>query len=392
MRSLLVLGSTGSIGTQTLDVVRASPGRFRIEGLAAGTSWKVLLTQAREFAPRWIAVADPDAAAELQRAVPASTRVLGGAGALEALCEQADYDIAVHGIVGARGLSASRCVLARGKQLALANKESLVVAGRELMQLAQRSGGAILPVDSELCAIFQCLRAERIGSVRRVILTASGGPLRDLRPAQLAAVTPETALRHPTWSMGKRISIGSATLMNKALEVIEVHHLFGLPAEKIHVAIHRQSIVHSMVEFIDGSVLAQMGPPDMRGPLHYCLHFPERAPSALVGFDVQQFSRLTFEDVDRELFPALELGYRCVALGSDSGAALNAADEVAVEAFLEGRIAFTDITHVNRRVLERRPGLDGSIEQLLESDRRARELAHAAIADLAAPRTHADRA
>ena len=219
--------------------------------------------------------------------------------------------------------------------------------------------------------------------MRKVHLTASGGPFRDTSLEDIAAATPETALRHPTWDMGPRISIGSATLMNKALEVIEVHHLFQLAPEQIHVVIHRQSIVHSMVEFVDGSVMAQMGPPDMRGPLHYCLHYPDRAPAPLVGFDVELFANLTFEEPDPSRFPALELGFRCLSEGSDSGSVLNAADEVAVDAFLQRRISFPDIHRVNRSVLDRRPGLDGGVAQLLEADRRARDLASDQVAELA---------
>jgi len=386
MRSILVLGSTGSIGTQALDVVRASPERFRVVGLAAGSSWPELVAQAREFRPRYVAVCDAQAGERVRAELGADCTVLAGEHALEELCRAADYELALHGVVGARGLIASRAVLERGKLLALANKESLVVAGAELVALARAKGGAILPVDSELCAIFQCLRGERIDRVRRVHLTASGGPFRDKRPADLDAVTPEMALCHPNWSMGPRITIGSATLMNKALEVIEVHHLFGLDPERIHVVIHRQSVVHSMVEFVDGSLIAQLGPPDMRAPIHYCLNHPERAPSKLAGFDAQLFRQLTFEEVDHELFPSLELGFRCLAQGSDSGAVLNAADEVAVQAFLDHEIDFHDIYRVNARVLARRPGLDGDFGRLLEADARARVMARETITSLSKSR------
>jgi 1-deoxy-D-xylulose-5-phosphate reductoisomerase len=381
MRSLLVLGCTGSIGVQTLDVVRASGGRFRVTGLAARTSWRELAKQALEFQPRYVALEDPGAAEDLRALLPASIELLAGPDALEQLCERAEFDLAVHGVVGARGVRASERVLARGKLLALANKESLVVAGAQLMELARVRGGAILPVDSELCAIHQCLAGAPLSSVRRIVLTASGGPFRDLEPERLDGVTPAMALKHPTWSMGPRITIGSATLMNKALEVVEAHHLFGLERARIEVVIHRQSIVHSLVEFVDGSVLAQLGPPDMRGPLHYCLHHPERAPSKLRGFDLELFRQLSFEPVDPRRFPALELGFECVEQGGDSGAVLNAADEVTVQAFLEGQIAFPQITRINREVLARRPRLEGSIERLLEADQRSRELARRAIAE-----------
>jgi len=375
MRPILVLGSTGSIGVQTLDVVRAAPGRFRVVGLAARASWQALVAQVAEFRPRYVAVEELEAAERVRVELPEGVELLSGPDALEQLCERADYELAVHGVVGARGVRASHAVLARGKQLALANKESLVVAGDVLMELARSRGGALLPVDSELCAIHQCLAGASVREVRRIVLTASGGPFRDLAPAALANVTPAMALKHPNWSMGPRITVGSATLMNKALEVIEAHHLFGLEAERIEVAIHRQSVAHSLVEFVDGSVLAQLGPPDMRGPLHYCMHYPERAPAQLKGFDFELFRQLTFEPVDARRFPALELGFECVRQGGDSGAVLNAADEVAVEAFLAGRIAFSDITRINRRVLEQRPRLEGSMERLLLADHKARELA-----------------
>lgn len=383
MKSLLILGSTGSIGTQTLEVVAASDGAFRVEGLAAGSSWELLLEQARAHRPRVVALSDPAAAERLRPELPDGVALRSGPGALEELCRELDYDTAVHGVVGARGLAASVAVLERGRDLALANKESLVIAGRHLVELARSHGARILPVDSELCALEQCLRGEDLGRVRRVIVTCSGGPFRDAPLEALAAATPEQALVHPTWDMGPRITVGSATLMNKALEVIEVHHLFGLERERIHVVVHHQSVVHSLVEFVDGSVMAQMGPPDMRGPLHYCLHHPDRAPSNLRGFDTELFSRLTFADPDPDRFPALALGYRCVEEGSDSGSVLNAADEVAVEAFLARRLGFQDIARVNGAVLDRRPGLDGDVAALLSADGLARDLARDEIAALA---------
>jgi len=384
MKSLLILGSTGSIGTQALDVVRSSAHRFRVRGLAAGRSWEALVRQAREFSPDVVALSDPEAAERARAELDPAIAVLSGPGALEQIAAEADYETAVHGVVGARGLAPSVRVLERGRVLALANKESLVVAGTHLMALAREKGGAILPVDSELCALHQCLRGEDPGSVRRIVLTASGGPFRDRPVAEFQSATPEEALRHPNWDMGPRITVGSATLMNKALEVIEVHHLFGLERERIEVAIHRQSIVHSLVEFVDGSVMAQMGPPDMRLPLHYCLHHPVRAPFPVAGFDFGLFAQLTFERPDPLRFPALELGFRCVEEGSDSGSVLNAADEVAVDAFLARRIAFPDITRVNRDVLDRRPGLDRDVENLLRADGLARELARGRVEELAA--------
>ncbi|MCE9594976.1 MAG: 1-deoxy-D-xylulose-5-phosphate reductoisomerase [Planctomycetes bacterium] len=380
MKSLLVLGSTGSIGTQALDVARAQPHSFRVEGLSAEKSWRRLEEQVREFRPRFVAVGDPAAAAELAPRLPRDVALLTGPDAAAALAREANYDTAVHGIVGAAGLAPSVEVLRRGKRLALANKESLVMAGSFLTALAREHGATILPVDSELCAIYQCLRGEDLGRVRKIHLTASGGPFRDMEPAELLTVTPELALKHPNWSMGPRITIGSATLMNKALEVLEAHHLFGLAAEQIHVVIHRQSVIHSMVEFVDGSVMAQLGPPDMRGPLHYCMHAPERAPSNLKGFDLGLFRQLTFEEPDPELFPALSLGFRALELGGDAGAVLNAADEVAVQAFLDRTLPFAEIERVNRAVLEARSRPCATLEQVFAADRDARELARSQVA------------
>jgi len=379
MKSLLLLGSTGSIGTQTLDIVRSAPQDFRVAGLTASSSWERVRDQALEFHPEVVGIADPRAADALRPHLPAGTALVVGADASQALAAEVEYDTAVHGIVGSAGVLPSEAVLLRGKTLALANKESLVVAGEHLMALARERGGAIVPVDSEHSAIFQCLRGEDIGCVRRIYLTASGGPFRDLAVEELSDVTPEQALRHPNWDMGPRISVGSATLMNKALEVIETHHLYGLEADRIEVLVHRQSIVHSMVEFVDGSVIAQLGPPDMRGPIHFALHQPDRAPSNLRGFDLSLFRELTFEEVDGTRFPALELGYRCVELGGDAGCVLNAADEVAVDAFLSGRIGFQEIERVDRSVLERRPGLENGLASLLAADSRARELAREEI-------------
>ena len=373
-KPILVLGSTGSIGTQTLEIAR-DQGAIDVVGLAARSSWKALAEQAREFRPAFVALSDSTHADELRAELPPGTQLFDGPDSIVQLVREAAFEVCVHGIVGGTGLSASVAVLERGKTLALANKESLVIAGDLLMELAREYGGEVIPVDSEHSAIFQCLRGEDLGRVRRVILTASGGPFREIGLEEMRTATPEMALRHPTWSMGPRISIGSATLMNKALEVIELHHLFALERERIAVVIHPQSIVHSMVEFVDGSVLAQMGPPDMRGPIHFALHHPDREPSQLPGFDVHTFSKLTFEEPDLERFPTLELGYRCVSEGSDSGCVLNASDEVAVEAFLKSRIAFDDICRINRKVLDRRPGLDQSFEDLLRADDLARAMA-----------------
>ncbi|MDP6538539.1 MAG: 1-deoxy-D-xylulose-5-phosphate reductoisomerase [Planctomycetota bacterium] len=378
MKPILVLGSTGSIG------LRTQPGAFEIAGLAARSSWRPLLEQVREFRPGFVAMTDEEAAEHLRPKLPPGTELLVGPGALERLVAQAPFETCVHGVVGAAGLRPSVAVLEAGRTLALANKESLVVAGQHLMQLARDHGATLVPVDSEHSAIFQCLRGESIGRVRRILLTASGGPFRALSAADMAEVTPEMALRHPNWDMGPRITVGSATLMNKALEVIEVHHLFGLEPERIEVVIHPQSLVHSMVEFVDGSVIAQMGPPDMRGPIHYALHHPNRRPADLRGFDLDLFRRLDFSEPDPERFPALALGFRCIEEGADAGSVLNAADEVAVEAFLQRTIPFPAIPRINALVLDQRPDLASSLDDLLESDARARSLARREIAALSA--------
>jgi len=375
MKALLVLGSTGSIGTQALELVERAPEAFCVVGLGANASWERLAEQAWRLKPRAVAVADLEAAERLAPELPAEVALVRGPDAARELAATLDYDLAVQGMVGAAGVRPTEAVLARGRTLALANKESLVVAGEPLMELARSTGAVILPVDSEHAAIQQCLRARGADSVRRIWLTASGGAFRDRPLDELAHVTPAEATCHPNWSMGPRITVGSATLMNKALEVVEAHHLFGLEAERIRVVLHRQSLVHSLVEFVDGSVLAQVGPPDMRHPLHQALHHPHCSPSNLEGFDPVRFSTLTFEAVDPQRFPTLALGYACVDAGGDAGAVLNAADAVAVEAFLAGRIPFPEIAAIDAAVLERRPGVADSLEALLAADASARELA-----------------
>lgn len=388
MKAIALLGSTGSIGTQTLDLVEASGGALRVEALAAGSSWQRVAEQVRRHRPRFVALADRAAAESLRPELPADCALFAGPDAVLELLAAADYDVCVHGIVGAAGLRPSVAVLEAGRTLALANKESLVIAGELLVPLARERGAEIVPVDSEHGAVHQCLRGEDLGRVRRVLLTASGGPLRRASAEELEGVTPERALDHPNWDMGPRITVGSATLMNKALEVIELHHLFGLERERIEVVVHPQSIVHSMVEFVDGSVIAQLGPPDMRGPIHYALHHPDRRPADLEGFTLERFANLTFEAPDLERFPALGLGFRAVEEGGDAGCALNAADEIAVAAFLEGRIRFTDIPRINSHVMDLRPGRSGTLDDLLAADATARVLAGeeaSRLAEAAAP-------
>ncbi|MFT5197812.1 MAG: 1-deoxy-D-xylulose-5-phosphate reductoisomerase [Planctomycetota bacterium] len=371
---ILVLGSTGSIGTQTLELVRQDPQHFEVVGLSAHRSDVALLAQALEFKPRFVALADQDKAEDLGTRLPNSTTLFQGPDANLEMIEAADFDLAIHGIVGAAGLQPSVAVLKTGARLGLANKESLVLGGELLLDLARRMNTVIIPVDSEHCAVHQCLRGEDPTTIRQVILTASGGPFRGKTRAQLESVTAAEALQHPTWDMGPRITIGSATLMNKALEIIELHHLFDLPAEKIQVAVHPQSVVHSMVEFVDGSVIGQMGPPDMRGPIHFALHYPDRAPAPeQSGFSLELFSKLTFEAPDRGSFPALEMGYECVRQGGTSGAVLNAADEVAVQAFLDGQIPFHAMGELCSAALKARPSGPINVDAILAADQWARE-------------------
>ena len=376
MRTIIILGATGSIGTQTLDVVKQSAGGIRVTGLSAHSSWEKLLDQINEHKPTYAAIADEEAASLIAPHLPGDVHMFSGPDASLRMAREASYEVAVHGVVGAAGLPLSEAVLDRGLDLALANKESLVIAGAELTQLAKDKNASILPVDSEHSAIAECLRGEDLGRVRRILLTASGGPFREMAAAAMDTVTPEMALKHPNWDMGPRITVGSATLMHKALENNELHHLFGLEAGRIEVVVHPQSIVHSMVEFVDGSVKAQMGPPDMRGPILYALSHPGRGEAPyLRGFDLESFGRLDFEAPDTDRFPSLKLGYRCVEEGEDAGCVLNAADEVAVNSFLNGEIKFTDIAKVNLAALDARPRLFGTIDNLTASDTQARTAA-----------------
>jgi 1-deoxy-D-xylulose-5-phosphate reductoisomerase len=373
--SVAVLGATGSIGRSTLDVIAASPGEFSAHLLAAHTSVGHLLEQAHRLRPKWVVVVDPAAAAAIgATALPPGTRLAVGADALDDLVRDAAIDRVVSAIVGAAGLRSTWAAVEEGKTVALANKETLVMAGPLVMRLAARTGAVILPVDSEHSAIQQALCSGSGTEVRRIVLTASGGPFRT-RPAEtFAAVTPEEALRHPTWSMGPKITIDSATMMNKALELIEARWLFGLPAEKLEVLVHPQSIVHSMVEFVDGSVMAQLSPPDMRLPIQYALSHPRRLPGPARRFDFTRGFALEFEPPDPARFPALRLGHEAAARGGTAGAVLNAANEEAVRGFLAGRLRFTDIAAACGRVLDAHPfQADPTLEDIRRLDAWARE-------------------
>jgi 1-deoxy-D-xylulose-5-phosphate reductoisomerase len=380
LKRLAILGSTGSIGRSTLDVVRAFPDRFEVLALAGGKSLERLEEQARLHRPACIAVRDEADAVALARRVGRGCRVVHGAQGLLDVATHAGVDLVVSALVGAVGLRPTYAALEAGRTVALANKETLVVAGGPMTACAARTGARILPVDSEHNALHQCLRGERIEEVRRLWLTASGGPFRRHSRAELAAVTAEQALCHPTWKMGPKVTVDSATLMNKGLEVIEAHWLFGVPAERVRVVIHPTSVVHSMVELVDGSFKAQLGITDMRHPIQYALAWPERWPTELPPFDPVAAGPLEFEEPDLDRFPCLALAYRALAAGGAAAAALNAANEVAVQAFLEGRVGFDDIPRSIRAALDEHAheAADG-VDELLAVDARARRTAQRAL-------------
>jgi 1-deoxy-D-xylulose-5-phosphate reductoisomerase len=391
MKGLSILGSTGSIGTNVLRVVDAFPGRFEIVGLAAGGNAEVLAEQVSRHRPRVVSVADASAVDRLSRLVDLSgLRVAVGREGMVEVATREEARMVVASAVGAVGLVPTYRALEAGKDVALANKETLVMAGELMLARARETGARLLPIDSEHCALHECLDGRRPEDVRRLILTASGGPFRDRPPESLARVTREEALAHPTWRMGPKITIDSATLMNKGLEVIEAHWLFGMPASKIDVLVHPQSVVHSMVELVDGTVLAQLGVTDMRMPIQYALTYPEKWGAAIPGMDFSKAMRLDFAPPDRSKFPCLSLAYRALEKGGTAPAALNAANEEAVAAFLDARASFPAIPETIQEVLEAEPGASaGTLEDVLEADRRARERALWLLARRApAPATH----
>lgn len=379
MRRVLLLGSTGSVGRSTLDVAASLPERFRIDALAANTSAEALVEQARRHGARIVSLEDAEAA-ERARGLLAGTgiEVLGGPGSALELTRRAEVDVIVQATVGAAALETTLAALERGVVVGLANKESLVLAGPLLLETARAHGSTLVPVDSEHSAIFQCLRAGGADEVERILLTASGGSFRDRPLDTLADATPEEALQHPTWSMGPRITVDSATMMNKALEVAEAHVLFDVPPDRIEVIQHPQSIVHSMVEFRDGSVMAQMSRPDMRLPVLFALAYPDRPLYEPVRFSLADYAELTFRAVDPERYPALALGYRAATAGGISGAVLNAADEAAVGLFLDGKIRFTEIVERVQRAMdvlvpEGAPAVPLTLEAIRAADAAARK-------------------
>ena len=375
MRRLAILGSTGSIGVQALDVVSRAGADLEVVALSAAGAWEQLLVQAREHGVRRIALSDPDAAARASEAWT-DGEVLSGPEGLVRLITEGDCELVLNGIVGSAGLVPTVATLGEGIDLALANKESLVVGGELVTQLAEATGAAIIPVDSEHSAIHQLMSAERAGTVDRVILTASGGPFRGRTASELSHVTVEQALAHPTWEMGGKITIDSATLMNKGLELIEAHHLFGTPYDRIDVVVHPQSIIHSLIQLCDGATLAHLGYPDMRVPISYALHYPDRVDVPVRALDLVELGALTFEQVDVDTFACLRLARDAALAGGTAPCTLNAANEVAVHAFMAGRLGFLDIAAVIEDTLAEVPAEPvHSFESLGEADARARGVA-----------------
>ena len=375
MKRITLLGATGSIGLRTLELVSGFPDEFAVAGMAArGSNPEKIADLCRKYAPQAVALLEPSAVDALARLLPAPRpELLSGIDGLVALARDVDADVVLSALVGGVGLLPTMAAIQAGRTMALANKETLVMAGQLMTAAARARSVALLPVDSEHSAVFQCLVGHNRGDVHRVLLTASGGPFRELPKDKFAAVTVEDALRHPTWKMGAKITIDSATLMNKGLEIIEARWLFDLAPDQVQVVIHPQSIVHSMVEYIDGSVLAQLGVADMGIPILYALTFPERRPTPSARLDLTRTGPLTFEPPDPDRFPALRLSRAALEAGGVAPVVLNAANEVAVAAFLERRIGFPQIMQSTERALGDEPSRElGSIEECVEVDARAR--------------------
>lgn len=371
MKKLSILGSTGSIGVSTLEIVAAHRDRFDVVALTGGNNLELLKKQIEEFTPRVAAVITEDSARKLRTMVRGEkTEILSGISGMIAAATASDATMVVAAIVGAAGLVPTVAAIKAGKDVALANKETLVTAGHLIMKMVKDQGVRLLPVDSEHSAVFQSLQGHRSGDVKRIILTASGGPFFHYPPRKLAEVSIDDALNHPNWSMGRKITIDSATMMNKGLEVIEAKWLFHVPVERVSVVIHPQSIIHSLVEYVDGCVMAQLGVPDMKAPIAYALTYPERVPTGVRGLDLAELGSLTFFEPDGERFPALKLAYRAVGDGESMPAVMNAANEVAVDAFLSGSIRFPDITRIIEKTMDAHQPHDlTSIEEVLHADR-----------------------
>ncbi len=393
MKKLTILGATGTIGVNTLDVVARNSDRFEVFALTANTNDARLAEQCIEWQPRFAVMADGRGARRLRERLEGrcrKTEILEGVSGLEQVAGATEVDLVMAGIVGAAGLLPSLAAARTGKRLLLANKEALVMSGRLFMDAVRDNGAELLPIDSEHNAIFQCMPPNHggglgVAGIRRIVLTASGGPFRESSAAELAGVTPEQACAHPNWVMGRKISVDSATMMNKGLEVIEACWLFDTNPERLQVVVHPQSIVHSMVEYEDGSVLAQLGNPDMRTPIAHALSWPERMPSGVDSLDLTAIGGLSFESADMQRFPCLRLGFEAAAAGGAASATLNAANEIAVAAFLEGQIRFTDIPGVLESALAEHPGGEPqTLDEVLAVDAAARRRAGERVARLAA--------
>ena len=374
-KHIAILGSTGSIGTQTLDVARAHADKLTVEVLTAGHNSQLLINQAREFKPNAVVIADESKYNEVKSALAdLDIKVWTGAKAIEDVVQMNTVDTVVTAMVGYAGLSSTIKAIEAGKNIAMANKETLVVAGELITKLVAKHKVSVTPVDSEHSAIFQCLVGEP--DVEKLIITASGGPFRTKSYDELRTVTPQQALKHPNWNMGAKITIDSATMMNKGLEVIEAHWLFGIPYEQIEVTVHPQSIIHSMVQFIDGSVKAQMGLPDMKLPIQYALSYPDRWPSDFGRINFKSQQPLTFEAPDLEKFRCLALAYEALGKGGNMPAIMNAANEVAVDAFLKGRIGFLDIAETIGKTMQQMPFISQpTYDDYVATDRESREFA-----------------
>ncbi len=383
-KKIVVLGSTGSIGKSVTDIVRRSDGRLKIVGLGAGQNIALLAEQIKEFAPRKVAVMTKELAQDLSKKIgPNGPQILYGKEGYKELSSMPDAELVVSSMVGAAGLIPTIAAIEAGKDVALANKETLVAAGPLVMKLVEEHKVNLLPIDSEHSAIFQCLQGYKEGMVKRIILTASGGPFREKSIDELRTITPQEAVAHPNWSMGAKISVDSSTLMNKGLEVIEARWLFDIPPERIHVLVHPQSIVHSMVEYIDGSVIAQLGIPDMRVPISYALMWPERMELDLPSLDLVKAGPLSFEEPQYDKFPCLSLAFKALNMGGTATTVLNAANEVAVEAFLQKRIPYLSISKVIETVLNEIGGEEmETIDDVLRADALARLKAEEFISNI----------
>ena len=387
MKKLVILGSTGSIGTNTLDIVSKFPGKFHVIGMTAGTNVDKLEEQLRTFGPAIVAMSDEAAAQQLRvRCKGLATKVLGGAEGLVQIATMPKADLVISAIVGGAGLLPTLAAIKAGKSIALANKEPMVMAGRLMQEEARKANVRIFPIDSEHSALFQSMEGHRMVDIRRLILTASGGPLWDMTTEQMKDVTPEEALQHPNWKMGPKITIDSATLMNKGLEVVEARWLFDIPASQIEVLIHRESIIHSLVEYSDRSVIAQLGLPDMRTPIAYAMNYPERVPLDLPSLNLAEIGRLSFCAPDDVRFPCLRFGYEALTTGGTMPAVLNAANEIAVQAFLDRRIGFLGIAATIRRTMDAHiPREILTLEDALQADVWARGHASGIVEVLSPP-------